>query len=141
MKKQLSATLPILLAILVFAAFTGCARESQQPPASDAQISLSVEPEPPTVGNATLRITVVDAQANPIDDARLIIKGDMSHAGMEPVLAEVEGGAGGVYEVPFIWTMGGDWIVTVQALVDDGAVISRRFDMTVGGPGGADTDG
>ncbi len=138
MKKQTFFALLLLLLTIPVAA---CARQSQQPSAGDVEMTLSVRPDPPAVGDATLEITLTDADGNPIEDARLDVKGDMSHAGMEPVLAEVEGGAGGVYQVPFKWTMGGDWFVTVDAVLADGTTISRRFDLSVaGGMGDMDTD-
>lgn len=130
MKKQTFFALLLLTLLIPLAA---CARQSQQPAAGDVGMTLAVRPDPPTVGDASLEITLTDGEGNPIDDARLNVKGDMSHAGMEPVLAEVEGGAGGVYQVPFRWTMGGDWFVTVDAVLADGTTVSRRFDLAVAG--------
>ena len=130
MKKQTFFALLLLTLLIPLAA---CARQSQQPAAGDVEMTLAVRPDPPTVGDASLEITLTDGEGNPIDDARLNVKGDMSHAGMEPVLAEVEGGAGGVYQVPFRWTMGGDWFVTVDAVLADGTTVSRRFDLAVAG--------
>jgi len=138
MKKQTFFALLLLILLIPLAA---CARQSQQPAAGDVEMTLAVRPDPPAVGDATLEITLTDGEGNPIEDARLNVKGDMSHAGMEPVLAEVEGGAGGVYQVPFRWTMGGDWFVTVDAVLADGTTISRRFDLAVAGNmGGMDMD-
>ena len=138
MKKQTFFALLLLILLIPLAA---CVRQSQQPAAGDVEMTLAVRPDPPAVGDATLEITLTDGEGNPIEDARLNVKGDMSHAGMEPVLAEVEGGAGGVYQVPFSWTMGGDWFVTVEAVLADGTTISRRFDLAVAGNmGGMDMD-
>lgn len=111
----------------------GCVRHSRAPGAENVKMALEVEPAPPVRGSATLLITLQDADGNPLEDARLNVKGDMSHAGMESVLAEGEGGPGGVYQVPFEWTMGGDWIVTVEAILGDGTTVSRRFDLSVAG--------
>lgn len=130
MKKQ---TFFVLLLLTLLIPMAACARQSQQPAAGDVEMTLAVRPDPPTVGDATLEITLTDGEGNPIEDARLNVKGDMSHAGMEPVLAEVEGGPGGVYQVPFRWTMGGDWFVTVDAVLADGTTVSRRFDLAVAG--------
>ena len=123
----------VFLIILMLLALAACARQSREPDSSGVEISLTPQPEPPVVGDATLLITLADETGNPIEDARLDVKGDMSHAGMEPVLAEVAGGPRGVYVVPFTWTMGGDWFVTVDATLADGTIISRRFDLSVGG--------
>ena len=55
----------------------------------------------------------------------------MSHAGMQPVLAEASGGADGVYQAQWVWTMSGDWFVTVTAVLPDGRTLVRRFDLAV----------
>jgi hypothetical protein len=112
----------------------GCGRISRQADqATDVNIGLAVHPDPPGVGPAYLTISVTDADGTPIDDARLQIKGDMTHAGMQPVLAQVEGGDNGNYETPFEWTMGGDWIFTVTASLPDGRTTARYFTVTVEG--------
>lgn len=120
----------VLLSVIV----GGCRRSSSQnESASDINMTLAVEPTAPVVGSATLRITLTDTNDEPINDASLEIRGDMTHAGMEPVLASVDAGQAGVYEVPFEWTMGGDWIVTVTATLADGRSVTREFDLTVSG--------
>lgn len=125
----------ILTALVLLSVFIGgCRRSSSQDEAvSDVNITLVVDPDAPVVGSATLRITLTDSNDTPINDAVLEIRGDMSHAGMEPVLANAEASQAGVYEVPFTWTMGGDWIVTVTAILADGRIASREFDLTVSG--------
>lgn len=123
----------VMLFSLLLLPLSGCARQSQQPSPADVEMTLAVTPDPAVVGPATLSITLTDAAGEPVEDAQLNIRGDMSHAGMEPVLAEVEGGVGGVYEVPFNWTMGGDWFVVVEATLADGRTLSRRFDVGVAG--------
>ena len=55
----------------------------------------------------------------------------MTHAGMVPVFAQTTGGKNGRYVVPFEWTMGGDWTVTVDVSLEDGRTISREFPVTV----------
>jgi hypothetical protein len=132
MKRVITKTL--IFALLFGLALVGCQRISQQPDsAADVTIALSVQPDPPGVGPSRLIITLTDAGGEPIEGAHLQIKGDMTHAGMQPVLAEVNEGAGGRYETPFEWTMGGDWIVTVSAALPDGRNTSRQFNLTVQG--------
>ena len=126
----------IILASLIVLSFLlgSCRRSTQQnDEAPDVNMSLAVEPKVPAVGPATLLITLTDADGNPINGAALEIRGDMSHAGMEPVLASAEAGQTGIYEVPFEWTMAGDWIVTVTATLPDGRTATREFDLTVSG--------
>lgn len=121
----------VLIGVLLLLG-SGCARESRRAAAEDVQISLAAVPFPAVVGPARLVIRVQDSAGNALDDAALSIKGDMTHAGMTPELAAVQGGGEeGYYNVPFEWTMGGDWIVTVEATLDDGRTARQRFDMTV----------
>lgn len=111
---------------------SGCARASRQADTADVQISMTAIPFPPHIGDTRLVIQVADAVGSPIDDAHLAIKGNMTHAGMIPVLAEVDGGGqDGVYEIPFEWTMAGDWVVTLDLRLPDGTTAQQRFDMSV----------
>ena len=111
---------------------SGCARASQQADTADVQITLTAIPYPAHIGETRLVIQVADKNGNPINDAHLAIKGDMTHAGMVPVLAEADGGGeNGLYEVPFEWTMAGDWVVTVDLQLPDGSTAQQRFDMSV----------
>jgi len=124
----------ILIPLLPSLALVGCGRLSQQQDqVAGVNIALAVHPDPPAVGPANLTVFVTGADGRPIDGASLHIKGDMSHAGMQPVLAEVEGGIDGEYQTPFEWTMAGDWIVTVTAALPDGRTTARQFTYTVEG--------
>lgn len=120
----------LLLAALT-AVVSGC-RESQQAATSndDVNFALEITPEPPTVGEATLLVTLTDNEGNPITDATVAVNGDMNHAGMVPVEREVSENTDGVYEVPFEWTMGGDWILTVTAMLADDTTARQTFDVT-----------
>jgi hypothetical protein len=113
--------------LLLLASCNG--RNSQQNDNSDIRIIIAVQST--KVGETIVAVTLTDAAGSPITDATVSIKGDMSHAGMVPVLAEVTGGEAGVYEMPFEWTMGGDWIVTVEAALPDGRSASQQFNFTI----------
>lgn len=110
-----------------------CTRESQRNRDSTFRIELEEPLFPPGVGPDTLTIRVFGAENRPVSDARLTVKGDMTHAGMVPVLAEVDGGIDGVYSVPITWTMAGDWVVTVEAQLPDGASTWASFDLKIDG--------
>ena len=124
----------LLFVVLLSPALAGCGRVSRaEAQTTDVNIVLEINPDPPGVGPAHLTLFVTSADGTPIDGARLSIKGDMTHAGMQPILAETEGGEEGRYEAPFEWTMGGDWIVTVTAALPDGRTASRQFTYLVEG--------
>jgi len=55
----------------------------------------------------------------------------MGHDGMQPLRAKLKGGPGGQYEAPFMWTMAGNWTLTVAASLPDGQIARRDFHITV----------
>jgi len=120
----------LLLALLAIAA---CGQQSAPTAAAtDIQIELAVEPEPPAVGDSTLIVTLTDSNGSPVSGAAVRVEGNMDHAGMEPVIAETGESEGGVYRLPFRWTMGGGWIVTVTAALPDGrGEATETFEMFV----------
>ena len=117
----------VLVGMLILLAT--CRRNSQQNENTDIRIIVAVEST--QVGQTKLVVTLTDAAGSPINDATVSVKGDMSHAGMVPVLAEVTGGKDGVYEMPFEWTMGGDWVVTVEVTLPDGRSATQQFNFTI----------
>lgn len=129
---QATVILMVLVTLVLSAA--GCQRASQQQggdEAPDVAIALTLAPDPAVVGRAQLTVTLADQANQAIDGATVRLKGDMSHAGMQPVLADAGGDGGGVYTADLTWTMAGDWFVTVTADLPDGRTAVRRFDLTV----------
>lgn len=127
-KGVLGALLLIAL-VLLLVACRGPAADTS----GDVQLVLQVEPAPAQVGNATLVVTVTDDGDQPVDDAVVDVEGNMTHPGMVPVTARVEGGAQGIYRLPFTWSMGGDWVVTVTARLPDGRQTQADFPISVAG--------
>ena len=122
-------TLILLLALLTG---TACGQQSAPTPAAtDTQIELAVEREPPAVGDSTLVVTLTDASGSPVSGASVSVEGNMDHARMEPSSGQISEDTNGVYRVPFRWTMGGGWIVTVTAALPDGGEATQTFEMFV----------
>lgn len=124
----------LALAAAVMVSLAGCQRASQQTSADQAPeitAALTFDTEPLTVGPATVTLTLKDANGAPVEGAKVSLKGDMSHAGMQPVLTDATESAGGNYQAPWVWTMSGDWIVTITAALPDGRTLVRRVDLTV----------
>jgi hypothetical protein len=122
-----------LTVLILLVTLTGC-RESAQQQATNTTSGITIELKPgysAQVGETTLTVILTDAQGAPVEGATVRIRGDMNHAGMVPVNAETGESSGGEYTVPFEWTMGGDWIVTVEATLADGTVVTRTFDTTI----------
>ena len=62
------------------------------------------------------------------------VRGDMSHAGMVPVLRTALPGDAGAYTAPFEWTMAGDWVLTVEFTLADGRTGTETFDFSIPTP-------
>lgn len=121
----------VLLALLLLGVMAGC-RQSREEATAVLTIEL-VSPLNPSMSSDTeISLSVRDAAGQSVNDAQLDIKGDMTHAGMVPVLASAQNGAEGVYTAPFAWTMTGDWIVTVRATLPDGSWDEAEFRLRVG---------
>ncbi len=129
-RKALLLSLILLLATL---ALVGCGRaERRSPETKDSfTVTFATDPAPPAIGPGAVILTLHDATGRPVDDARVTIEANMSHAGMVPVNAEATGGQDGIYRVPLRWTMGGDWYVDVRFTLPDGQVVGRRFPVVV----------
>jgi nitrogen fixation protein FixH len=120
-----------LALLLFFVLMLAACRQTEAVPAADLQLTLTAEPTGWGVGSATLLITARDATGDPVDDAAVTVRGDMSHAGMQPVLSEATPLGDGRYRADFEWTMAGDWIVTVDATLPDGRRTTQTFDFAV----------
>lgn len=79
-----------------------------------------------------VRVTDTDGRVQPL--AELNVRGDMNHAGMVPVITTYESpetDSLGSYPVQFTWTMGGEWIVTVNARLENGTTVSDQVSIDV----------
>jgi YtkA-like len=105
----------------------GCRPTATLAPA--ATLTWTLSPTPPHAGPATLRVVLRDARGRSLAGATVGLEGHMSHPGMAPVLASATERGPGVYDVPFAFTMPGDWILVVSALLPDGTRIERRVEV------------
>jgi hypothetical protein len=120
----------LVIALLFFGA--GCARRGAVDESSQVQVELvEVRPEPIQVGEAELVLRMMDREGRPVEAAQVQVKGDMSHAGMVPVLGEAQEQGGGLYTVPFEWTMAGDWILTVSGTLQAGGHFEDQIQVVV----------
>ena len=122
-----------LISLLILTLLIGCGRVQKSAPATQDSfnVTFATEPAQPTVGAGVVVLALRDATGQPVNDAKVTIEANMSHAGMVPVNAEVTGGQDGVYRLPLQWTMAGDWYVDVRFTLADGQVIGRRFPAVV----------
>ncbi len=122
----------VFLLLLVLLVLPACRQAPAVDQASDVQVLLTPGPDSLFVGPITFSLTLWDADGQPIDGATPVsLRGDMSHAGMEPVLADATGAGDGLYTADFEWTMAGDWTVTVEATLPDGRLKIATFSFSV----------
>jgi hypothetical protein len=94
-------------------------------------VTVVIEPSPPALGPSALTVTLKDQAGGPVDGARLDVEANMSHAGMVPVLASTAESQAGLYRVPLLWTMSGDWTVDLKFTLPDGRRVVRRYPVGV----------
>jgi hypothetical protein len=129
----MKTVLTLFAAVLALVTLTACGQQTAAMTTPiDVDIAMRVEPEPLAVGEMTLIVTLTDSSGSRVDGAKLQVYANMDHAGMTPVEREVNESTNGEYHVPFEWTMGGGWIVTVTAqLPDNGGEASDSFEFFV----------
>lgn len=128
--RSASAALIVLLLLL-----TSCTRRSASAArAGDLQIHLDAESR--VVGRTSLTIRISDGSGEPVSGALVSVRGDMSHPGMTPILAEAREAGSGVYRAEFDWTMAGDWIVTVSVDRSGHEQAHQQFELSIAGPDG-----
>jgi hypothetical protein len=116
----------ILLIILLLLA--GCRRVGQNDLA-DIGVNVTVNPNPPQVGQAVVTLTLSEAGGQPLTGAEVELEGNMTHAGMAPTLAQPDEVSPGRYEAPLDFTMAGDWFILVRATLPDGRKLERQVNV------------
>jgi hypothetical protein len=92
-------------------------------------MSYQVSPQPARVGDVTITINMKDGSEKPIAGATVKLEGNMSHAGMSPVLAEAKEIGPGRYQANMKLTMAGDWDVLVLLTLPDGSEADQEFEI------------
>lgn len=107
------------LVILVAIGAVGIWAVSQIPQKPNVTISMYSDPFPMVIGPTKLYFTVTDEAGLPVD-AELSVAGNMLHQGMLPLNIQTIRYEDGVYEIPVIWPMMGQWQVDVSAQLPNG---------------------
>jgi hypothetical protein len=126
----------------VFLLVSGACRGREAAGDPTVRVDFGVSPTPATVGRARLLLTVTDSADVPVNGASIHIRGDMKHAGMDPVEERAEPLGDGRYIVPgFPFTMAGDWVLTASVTMPDGSLVVRPHPVTVVGEWAPGTSG
>lgn len=115
------------LAVLLLLGLAGCARGGSGLP--DVEVGAAVEPQPPQVGPAVVVVTLTGDDGQPLTGAQVELEGNMTHAGMVPVLATAAEVEPGQYRAELEFTMGGDWFILVRATLADGRSLEEQVDV------------
>jgi hypothetical protein len=125
----ISLIMILLSTSLLLAACTR--RSSAVDQAGDVNLNWEIHPSPAVTGAAAIEISLTDASGVPVRGARLSLRGDMTHAGMMPVMTDLRETDPGVYRGEIEWTMGGAWILNVEGELKDGRTLKRQIDIEV----------
>ena len=99
--------------------------------ASRARVEVEGEA---ALGPATVLVYVLE-DGEGVTGAEVEVTGDMTHAGMAPVIAEAVETEPGLYRTEsFEFTMGGDWILTAEIAMPDGSTATTQTALTVPAP-------
>ena len=124
--KQLTAARARVFAVLAAGlAITSCGGRAT----SATTLSWTLTPSSPAVGAATLTMTLRDSAGGAITGAKMRVEGHMSHPGMTPILADAAERSTGVYVAPLTFTMPGDWVLIVSAVLSNGGRVEQRIEV------------
>lgn len=86
---------------------------------------------PARIGPAPVTVYLLDGQDG-ITGAAVTVTGDMTHAGMVPVIAEAHEVAPGEYVADdFAFSMGGDWFLMANVSLADGSSFELNMPVSV----------
>lgn len=109
----------------------------------DLQLTVEVEPHPPTLGDAVIRVDVADVDWRPRNGDRVIVRGLRDGIVVAEDTARGEGV--GRYVIPdFLFPVAGHWVLTARVETRDGrwAEVDRRVEVAgEAGNVGADDEG
>jgi hypothetical protein len=116
----------LLLAGLAVAA--ACRPAPPVDAAPEIVLQWKLTPAPPTAGPIRLSLSLTDRKTGrPIQGAEVRLEGNMSHPGMEPLFATAREVSPGRYEAGMELTMGGDWVLLMDARLRDGRTAHREL--------------
>ena len=104
--------------------------KNQQSDSDSVLIDLRLRAAP-SLGAADVEVLITeDGQA--VSGAQVELVGDMTHAGMIPVLSSTQDVGGGLYQSEgFEFTMAGDWIISAEVVLPDGDKQLAELKVTV----------
>ena len=120
-----------LLVLALALALVACDPPSDGDADPRRPIAVALLDAPARVGPAIVEVRP-QLDGAPVPGAAVRVVGDMTHAGMVPVVAEAIDVGGGVYRTnDFLFDMAGDWVLSVDVTYPDGTVRSTALALSV----------
>jgi hypothetical protein len=119
----------LLGALLLFLPVIGCGKKEAVAPEIDAKVAVQFSPNPPVVGENEIEIALTDTAGKPLQFGMVKVEGNMNHAGMKPVFAELIENDPGKYAGTIEFTMGGDWFLLVTSEDSPQGRFSKKIDV------------
>ena len=123
----------LVLSILVACRPPGGSNSSAGGSGGEASPIRTELSEDPRMGNLPLNVFLLE-DGDGVSGAEIEITGDMTHAGMIPVIVQADEVEPGLYRADdFEFTMAGDWIITTEVTLADGKKFMDEMKVTVPG--------
>lgn len=122
-----------LLVVALGLALVACDPPSEAEADPRRPIAVALLERPARVGPAVVEVRPqLDGAA--VAGATVRVVGDMTHAGMVPVVADATDVGGGIYRTSdFLFDMAGDWVLSVDVTYPDGTTRSTSLAVSVEG--------
>lgn len=116
----------LVLILLLVTLVLACHRSAQN---SGITFKYEVTPLPVRVGAATFDVELRDASGQAVSGAHVELEGNMSHAGMSPVIGVTREIESGKYRGTLPLTMAGDWIILVNVTRANGEHAQHQIEL------------
>lgn len=120
--------LNVLLALLASMTLTSCLGRADSTSGSGVVITMATSPAKGATPPTHIEVTLKDDAGQPLDGATVTIRGDMTMAGMAPIVTTATAAGHGRYVAgPLTFSMGGDWVISVSGKLADGRPLAKQF--------------
>jgi hypothetical protein len=124
-RNRLFGILAATLFLLVNSHLNGCAKSSDV--SNEVNLAYESDPSPPRIGLNAFTVTLTGHNRERLAGARVSLEGDMSHAGMKPVVGETKEVGPGRYQGTLDLGMRGDWTVLFHITLANGQTFDREM--------------
>ena len=131
-QRRLTRLAPLAAGLLLVASMVGaCTRQPAADDTTAVLVTTRLMPPQPTVGPATLTVSLSGGTAATLGRATVQVVGHMTHPGMTPVVATVTPRGPDVYDAAVDFTMPGDWMLIATVRLHDGRRLESRVPVKV----------